>query len=158
MKNFLHITGLGMLAGLCAFMGQDKLSLRSAFAPVAARSSGPETSKYQGIGLADALQFYYRPNVLFLDVRDPAYFSHGHITGAINAMISQTPADAPVLNLIKQHSYCVIYCSNSGCGAAAASALRLSQLGVTNLLVYSGGWEEWAACHLPATVPEDQRL
>jgi rhodanese-related sulfurtransferase len=139
-------------------MGQDKISLSLAFSQSSAQKPSQITPKYQIIGLVDAIQFYYRTNVIFLDARETNYFSNGHITGARNVIPSQIRSDASLLSILKRFNYCVVYCNNSSCGVATESALLLNQLGVTNLLVYSGGWEEWEACHLPATIQSDNRL
>jgi len=158
MKNILSISAVGFLVGFCAFMGQDKMSLNLVFAQTSAQVSDQTSPKYQVIGLADAIQFYYKTNVIFVDVRESNYFSNGHITGAINTISSQTRSNSSLLNLLKRFSYCVVYCSDSNCGAAAQSGLLLSQMGITNVMVYSGGWQEWEACHLPATIQSDNHL
>lgn len=159
MKRTIVILVSGLLVGLFSFLGQDNVSLHLAFTQVSTKQKYGQTSpKYQLIGLADAIQFYYKPNVVFLDVRSADSFLKGHIVGAIMDRQGQVLADVSLLRNIGRFKYCILYCDNIGCGEADIRASVLSRLGATNLMVYSGGWEEWQACHLPETIQKDSHL
>jgi rhodanese-related sulfurtransferase len=77
---------------------------------------------------------------VLLDVRSPALYAEGHISGAISLphgkMTAHRMADWPVDTLF------VTYCAGSHCNGADKGALRLARLGLKVKLMIGGvtGW------------------
>jgi rhodanese-related sulfurtransferase len=85
--------------------------------------------------------------VVFLDVREPAEFSKGHIPGAVN--IPRGLLEFSITNEVPVKSTrLVVYCKVGGRGALAGETLM--KMGYKNLVNMKGGWEEWLAAGFPA--------
>jgi rhodanese-related sulfurtransferase len=93
------------------------------------------------ISLEQALDLYNKGTV-FVDAREPEYFTDGHIMGAWNVpfffeltfkLDSLQGKDSPI----------VVYCSGDECGSSEDLAYELQAEGFTNLYVFKGGWTEW---------------
>ena len=80
------------------------------------------------------------PGFVLLDVRSPALFAKGHVTGAINLphgkIIASKLADYATSTLF------VTYCSGPHCNGAARGALRLARLGYP-VKIMAGGITGW---------------
>lgn len=80
------------------------------------------------------------PGFVLLDVRSPALFAAGHVTGAINlphgkiigSKLAQWPED----------TLFVTYCAGPHCNGAARGALRLAKLG-RPVKIMAGGVTGW---------------
>lgn len=80
------------------------------------------------------------PGFVLLDVRSPALYARGHVSGAVNlphgkiiaSKMSEWPAD----------TLFVVYCAGPHCNGAARGAIRLAQLGRPVKLMAGGitGW------------------
>lgn len=78
-----------------------------------------------------------------VDARSELQFTFGHIPGAINV-----PADTPDLEaLIERNNLreqkIIAYCSSAQCDLAERLAEKLIALGCDDVVIYTGGWEEW---------------
>lgn len=78
-----------------------------------------------------------------IDARSELQFTFGHIPGAISV-----PADSPDLeSLIERHNLreqkIIAYCSSAQCDLAERLAEKLIALGCEEVVIYTGGWEEW---------------
>jgi rhodanese-related sulfurtransferase len=80
------------------------------------------------------------PGFVLLDVRSPALFEKGHVTGAINLphgkIVASKMAEYPPSTLF------VTYCSGPHCNGAAHGALRLARLGYP-VKIMAGGITGW---------------
>ena len=92
------------------------------------------------------------PGFVLLDVRDPALYASGHITGAISLphgkIIAARLRDWPEDTLF------VTYCAGPHCNGAARGALRLARLGRKVKLMAGGvrGWlDEGFALETPSS-------
>jgi rhodanese-related sulfurtransferase len=80
------------------------------------------------------------PGFVLLDVRSPALFERGHVSGAINLphakIIESKLVDYP------QNTLFVVYCAGPHCNGAARAALRLAKFGRPVKLMAGGvsGW------------------
>ncbi|CUI50539.1 rhodanese-like domain-containing protein [Achromobacter xylosoxidans] len=80
------------------------------------------------------------PGFILLDVRGPALFSQGHVSGAINLphgkIVESKLVDYPADTLF------VTYCAGPHCNGATRAALRLAQLGRPVKIMIGGitGW------------------
>ena len=93
------------------------------------------------ITLDQALELYQK-GTIFVDARAPEYYQEGHIRGAFNfpfflelvfKLDSLQGKNAPL----------VLYCSGDECGSSEDLAYELQDEGVSNLLVFRGGWTAW---------------
>jgi len=80
------------------------------------------------------------PGFVLLDVRSPASFEKGHVTGAINLphgkIVASKMAEYAPSTLF------VTYCSGPHCNGAAHGALRLARLGYP-VKIMAGGITGW---------------
>ncbi|MES2684970.1 MAG: rhodanese-like domain-containing protein [Pseudomonadota bacterium] len=80
------------------------------------------------------------PGFVLLDVRGPALYARGHVTGAVNLphakIIAVKMGEWPADTLF------VVYCAGPHCNGAARAAIRLAQLGRPVKLMAGGitGW------------------
>ncbi len=91
---------------------------------------------------------------LLLDVREPAEWEKGHISGAVLAprgMLewyadSTTPYAKPELTT-KRDAHIIIACASGGRSLLAAQMLQL--MGYTNVVSMAGGFNEWGKQGFP---------
>lgn len=98
------------------------------------------------ISLSDLLQLIAQKGVILIDTRQRSEYGAGHLPGALNLQ-----ADTAVRNLpptLWKSGPLIFYGAGYGSPSASAAAARMLNLGVSNVLVYQGGWQEWNACHL----------
>ena len=82
-----------------------------------------------------------------------AYYADAHLPGAINIPPGQVDQLAPAM-LSARDAAIVVYCSGS-CSSADSVALRLEELGYSNVAVYAGGKEDWVEHGLPVDRSDD---
>lgn len=70
------------------------------------------------------------------------YYRDAHLPGALNLPHDRVDALAPVL-LPRRDAEIVVYCSNRSCQNSHIAALRLVQLGYTDVSVYAAGKQDW---------------
>jgi rhodanese-related sulfurtransferase len=78
--------------------------------------------------------------VMLIDVREPGEFTEGHVPGAINLPLSTLKAEA----VPKPADRTVVVMCRSGRRSAQAMAI-LSAAGRTDVVDYSGSWNDWVA-------------
>ncbi len=86
--------------------------------------------------------------VVTLDVRTPAEFSQGHITGAINIDVEGADFAAEISKLSKSASYAV-YCHSGRRSAIATETMRKAQF--KSLFNLQNGIQDWLASGLSVT-------
>ncbi|MDP6339185.1 MAG: rhodanese-like domain-containing protein [Candidatus Marinimicrobia bacterium] len=100
------------------------------------------------ISLVQAKQLF-DDGILFVDARDDAYYSKGHIQGAMkNAFLMEL-----IFNIEARQSKAdplVVYCGDPGCGDSEDLAYDLQDSGFTKLYVFKGGWLEWSKAGYPS--------
>jgi rhodanese-related sulfurtransferase len=80
------------------------------------------------------------PGFVLLDVRSPAFFEKGHVTGAINLPHGKIVASK--MAKYAPSTLFVTYCSGPHCNGAAHGALRLARLGYP-VKIMAGGITGW---------------
>ena len=100
----------------------------------------------------DELQVFIRDeHGVVLDARANAFYRLGHIPKALNLSRNKFKEDFEKVNQQKgdlKQRQVVVYCSEEKCEDSAIVAGKLFYLGITNLAVFSGGWEEWETAGL----------
>ena len=83
--------------------------------------------------------------VLWVDARPEQDFARGHVPGAM--LLNEDEWDAQLRTFLTAWSperRVVVYCSAKSCNTSHAVAERLrNEVGLTNIYVLEGGWEEW---------------
>lgn len=81
-----------------------------------------------------------QPNTVLIDVRTPAEFAAGHISGASNIDVESADFASQIASLDKTKTY-ALYCHS---GRRSGIAMQLmQQAGFTNVYDLSGGIENW---------------
>jgi rhodanese-related sulfurtransferase len=80
------------------------------------------------------------PDFVLLDVRSPALFARGHVSGAINLPHRQITASK--MAEWPDETLFVTYCAGPHCNGAARAALRLARLG-RPVKIMAGGIAGW---------------
>ena len=85
---------------------------------------------------------------LLLEALPTKYFEDSHLPGARSmphdAVAELAPALAP-----DKTAPIVVYCANAACRNSHIAAVRLKQLGYTDVRVYAGGKQDWIDAGLP---------
>ena len=75
------------------------------------------------------------------------YYRDAHLPGALQINHDEVDAKASTL-LPDKSARIVVYCSNSACANSGKAALRLQQLGYTNVFKYADGKQDWVEAGL----------
>jgi rhodanese-related sulfurtransferase len=102
------------------------------------------------ISLDEAAAKYQSRKVVFIDARDTADYSLGHIKGALNIPYDYYEAfwDRAMADLAKDMTF-VIYCSGTECELSLFLGRDMVARGYRNVLIFFGGWREWEKAGLP---------
>jgi rhodanese-related sulfurtransferase len=89
---------------------------------------------------------------LIIDARDREEYLEGHITGALNLIFDEVTAEPERMeNLDPGARPIVVYCSGGTCEVSLDLAWELIAAGQSRVVVYVGGFDEWAAAGYPVT-------
>jgi rhodanese-related sulfurtransferase len=104
------------------------------------------------VGLSQFRTAVEDKSALILDARPAEFFERGHVPGALNLSRDEFSRDyqqlSPVLKAANNRPI-IVYCSGGACHDSRLVANALLSLGFNNVSVYTGGWDEWSAAHLP---------
>ncbi len=81
-------------------------------------------------------------NFFLFDVLPSESYRKGHIKGAISVPVN-TINEKCVSEMLHADSKVVVYCAGFSCQASTEAANKLHALGLTNVLDFKGGLEEW---------------
>ena len=112
-------------------------------------AAAPTIPEPEVLDFGAARQKWIDPAVLFVDAREPAFFSEGHIPRAINLPREEILQSGSLAVLADKSRPLVVYCSGVDCDDSKLVARGLLGLGYTKVAVYPGGWEEWVASGSP---------
>jgi len=120
----------------------------------AADTAGADTSRTampEGtISLAQMKRLFDEGNAFILDARAPDAFAEGHIPGAINIPYDKLPDYTSTLtDEVPMEMPVVCYCWGPECDFSDQLATELRFMNYANVLVFTGGWEEWTAAGYP---------
>src|ERR1700691_1056044 len=105
------------------------------------------------IGLSEFRSAVESKGALILDARPSFFFEQGHVPGALNLSRDSFARDyrhlSPVLKAATDQPI-IVYCSGGDCHDSRLVAGALLTLGVSNVRVFTGGWDAWSAAGLPA--------
>lgn len=99
------------------------------------------------VGLATVVSLVEARSALVVDARERSEFAAGRIPGAVNLPYDEAIRDpAPLAKLDAGGHPILVYCSGTRCDASRMLAeMLVRDFGKRNVLVYEGGFTEWAA-------------
>ncbi len=110
----------------------------------------PETDQPVQVKLALVKRFFDAGAALFIDARDPAEFEAGHIPGALRMTQADAAADPERVKALPARGRpIIVYCEGGTCEASLDVARVLVEAGFRKVLVFMGGFPEWAAAGHP---------
>ncbi len=143
---------LGLIVNVLRPQGLDLVRSSETVAPVAGsvNHDGP-----QPIELTDALEKLKKENAVFIDARSEYDYEAGHIQTARNLPEKTLDIWMPdFFNSTPPESLLIIYCSGPRCHLAERLAMKLYELGYTNVHHMTAGWDGWLAAGYPAASGE----
>jgi rhodanese-related sulfurtransferase len=106
------------------------------------------------VGLPEFRSAAETRSALILDARPSVFFEQGHVPGALNLARDDFARDyrhlSPSLKSAADMPI-IVYCSGGDCHDSRLVANALLSLGFSNVSVFTGGWEAWAAAGLPTS-------
>jgi rhodanese-related sulfurtransferase len=102
------------------------------------------------MGLPIVKKFFEARAAFLIDAREPDEYAAGHIPGAISLPYDQSVTDpAKLESLDTGGKPIIIYCGGGTCEISMNLAFALIEAGHKKVLVYEGGFPEWAEAGLP---------
>lgn len=101
------------------------------------------------IDLGRARQFFTGGVAIFLDAREFEDYWAGHIEGAVSVPYTEFQDNSASVEQLDRSTCLVTYCDGDECQSSIDLAVRLSEMGFTDVWFYFGGWNEWSAAGLP---------
>jgi rhodanese-related sulfurtransferase len=113
----------------------------------------PEAERPLKVSLATVSRFVKAGAALVVDAREAEEFAAGHIPGAVNVPYDDAVRDpAPLSKLDTAGRPIIVYCSGGTCESSRLLAeMLVRDLGQRRVLVYEGGFPEWAASGEPVS-------
>ena len=104
------------------------------------------------ITVADAVELTAGNNgkqsVIFVDARQAIAFEMGHIPMAVSLPVNSSPeVFADAVKELMSADKVVVYCQSHGCNWDELIARHLVFAGVSNVVLFTGGWREWTEHH-----------
>jgi rhodanese-related sulfurtransferase len=101
-------------------------------------------------GLLQVKELYNQKQAVFVDARDGAVFTKGHIKGAISVPVGDFDLSIPgFMAKYPPSSTLVIYCSGYGCHDSKTVGDKFLGKGYQQVLIFEGGFPEWKDAGLP---------
>lgn len=98
----------------------------------------------------DFAKALYDKKYKFIDSRDEADYSAGHIQGAINIPYKKLEQQKQKLLSYSKDDVFVIYCS-SACDVSIDMAYAMAKDGFKKVYIFHGGWDEWKTAGYPSS-------
>jgi len=115
----------------------------------------PELDRPIQIELEAVKRLFDAGAAIIIDAREPDEYAAGHITGAVNLAFDEvTSAPERMERLEAAGRALVVYCSGGTCEVSLDLAWELLAAGQTRVVVYVGGFSEWAEAGYPVTAGE----
>ncbi len=110
----------------------------------------PDLDRPIQMEMAAVEQFVDAQAAFIVDARDPEEFAEGHLPGAINLPYDEAASD-PVLveSLETAGRPIIVYCGGGTCELSLSLAYEMIYAGHKKVLVFMGGFTEWAEAGKP---------
>ena len=110
----------------------------------------PDIGRPVQIGNEKVKAFFDAKAATIIDARDPSEYAQGHIPGAVNMPFEQVATDTERLEKFDaQGKPIIIYCGGGTCEVSMNLAFSMVSAGQKKVLVYMGGWPDWASSGYP---------
>lgn len=107
----------------------------------------------EGIGLInteEAWALFEQGQYLFLDARSEKDYQHSHIPGAFSVPHSAMGEYLQGLQgILTPEQPIIAYCSGLECDESLLLAIELKRMGITNVVLYAGGFQKWVQAGHP---------
>ena len=108
------------------------------------------------IGLGDAMDLYYK-GAVFIDVRDEASWSYGHIDGAVHLDFNQDEfVILYVSDALDKGAPIVFYCDSPLTTSGAMASFFAASWGYENVYFFRDGYYSWLASDMPMEFQDDR--
>lgn len=109
------------------------------------------------VDLKEAKRIFDEGLAVIMDARSPSDFAEGHIPGAINIPYDQLPDYLDTLaEEVPKEQRVMCYCWSPTCDFSDQLATELKFMGYKDVVVFTGGWEEWTAAGYPTLGMENE--
>ena len=129
-------------------------SIRKAKEAAAKDSQVEGPGGVKGISTSGAKKILDSKTAVFIDARRSDQFGEGHIPGALNIYAYEFKENIGKVGGIPKNKQIVVYCDGGECELSHDLADDLVKFGFTNVLIYTGGWEEWSKTSYPKATGE----
>lgn len=110
------------------------------------------SSQFVHISLEEAYERFETGAALFVDARMDKEYVKSRIPGALHLPPQAFEKGRPdVMDFIAADASVevVLYCNADDCPLAEETARHLIEYGITNFVIFTGGWDEWVAAGHP---------
>ncbi len=135
------LTTGGLVSG-CSSESSGSTAPDRAASPATSSAPDPSTSAVTTLSPSDFLVAASVPGVDIVDVRTPAEYEAGHVSGAVNVDVLSSDFATQIEALPRDGSYAV-YCRSGNRSAVAAE--QMAAAGFTNVINLDGGLAELEA-------------
>ena len=101
------------------------------------------------IEVEEALEMFGAGTAVFIDTRDEWDYRAGHIKGAVNIPLADLDTRTDTLRDLPGDKRLITYCDGTRCSSSIEFANRLYSVGISNVKIFFGGWEEWKSRQFP---------
>jgi len=156
MSTWKQTALIGLVALVAAFTVNSLRAggLPAKHTPVAVKKAGgadtlaAATVRLAEIEFAEVDNFFRNETATFVDAREAAKYTLGHIPGAVNITPDGFKSGKQKL-AVPKGSLVVVYCDGGDCELSHDLAKLMAKAGFKKLRIYPGGWEEWEALGQP---------
>lgn len=117
-------------------------------------SNTAQSGDVKGVTTTQAKKILDQKGAVFIDARRSDQFAKGHIPGALNIFAYEFPDHIGDVAPIPKNKLIVVYCDGGECELSHDLAGDLKTFGFTNVVIYTGGWEEWSKTDYPKATGE----
>ena len=89
-----------------------------------------------------------REAITLVEALPEKYYMDAHLPNAVQINVDEVDAKAPLL-LKDRSAKIIVYCSNLTCVNSGKVAIRLGQMGYTNVFKYAEGKQDWIEAGFP---------
>ncbi len=110
----------------------------------------PDLDRPIQIQLAAVKQLFDAGGVVLIDAREPEEYDEGHIPGALSMPYDEVSSEPERLEQLDAGGKAIaVYCGGGACELSLTLAWDLISAGQTKVVVFMGGYPEWAAAGYP---------
>jgi rhodanese-related sulfurtransferase len=107
------------------------------------------TKAYEGsfipeVSLDDFVSTVHQGNAVLIDARFKLAFDKSHISNAVNIPVSSSHEKVQnIMSEVGKNESLIVYCQSKGCVYDQKIAIKLIELGYSNVSIFKDGWRGW---------------